>query len=108
MVKNKFIYISFFLVPCIAGILLLDLAGVFNYGDIPFVLAFILYGLFVIIQRSSSNVTFRIALTLLLYVCLSYIPSGASQITERFGEWFYLSFFFGLAQYIVETWDNKL
>lgn len=106
MRKNKFIYISYFLATCIAVILLLDLAGVFRYGDLPFVMAYSLYCLFVYIQKSASKVTFSIAIVLLGYMALSYIPAGASQVTERFGEWFYLFFLFGLIQYVKEVWKG--
>lgn len=101
--RNKLIFPSLFLIPVIAGIILVDLAGTFNYSDLPFLFAFVVYIVFVLIQRSQSKLTFSITMLLLIYTGLSYIPTGPSVITERFGEWFYLFFFFGLVQYIKEV-----
>jgi hypothetical protein len=105
--KRSLIYLSLFLFPMIAGVVLLDLAGSLNYSDIPFLLTFSLYGIFIIIQRSHSNLTFRLAIFLLMYAGLSYIPVGAARTTERISEWFYLFFVFGLMQYMKEIWFPK-
>ena len=106
--RNKFaILFSFALIPIIFGILFVDLAGTFSYSDVPFVLAFVIYILFVIIQRSSSRGTFIMTLYLLILMGLSYVKTGPGAITERFGEWFYLFFVFGLIQYAKEAWTNK-
>lgn len=106
--RNKFtILFSLALVPLIFGILFADLAGTFSYSDLPFVLAFVIYILFVVIQRSSSRGTFIMTLYLLILMGLSYVQTGPSAITERLGEWFYLFFAFGLVQYIKEAWINK-
>lgn len=85
----------------------MDLATTFSYSDLPFVLAFVMYILFVVIQRSSSRGTFIMVLYLLILMGLSYVKTGPGAITERFGEWFYLFFVFGLIQYIKEAWTNK-
>jgi hypothetical protein len=95
------------LVPAIAGILFMDLAGAFNYTDFPFLIAFVIYAVFVFIQRVQSKATFSVALLLLIYMGLSYIPAGASPTTERFGEWFYLFLVFGLIQYFIEIFHGK-
>jgi hypothetical protein len=100
--KNSLILLSLFLFPMIAGVVLFDLAGGFNFSDLPFLLAFLLYGIFVLFQRSGSKVAFGLALLFLIYTGLSYVPAGTARTTERFGEWFYLFFVFGLIQYAVE------
>lgn len=104
---NRFILPSLFLVPIVAGIIFLDLGGAFNYTDAPFLIAFIIYIIFVMVQRLQSKPTFTVALLFLIYTGLSYIPTGASRVTERFGEWFYLFFLLGLIQYTWEVWHNK-
>lgn len=101
--KSRLIFLSLFIFPVIAGIVLSDLAGSFQYSDIPFLLVFSLYIMFVIIQRSQSVLTFKLSLAFLIYMGLSYIPVGAAGTTERIGEWFYLLFVFGLVQYAKET-----
>lgn len=107
MKGNKIIILlSLSLVPLMVVVLTLDLADVFNYSDLPFFLMFLIYSFIVLIQRSSSKMSFFLALILLSYMALSYIPSGASATTERFGEWFYLFFVFGLIQYIKETLES--
>lgn len=106
--RNKFVILfSLALVPLIFGILFVDLAGTFSYSDLPFVLAFAIYILFVVIQRSSSRATFVMTLYLLILMGLSYVQTGPDAITERFGEWFYLFLAFGLVQYTKELWTNK-
>ncbi len=97
------IVFSLFLISLTIAVVYADVAGTFSYSDIPFVLAFSLYMLFVVIQKSSCRASFLMALFLLLVVGLSYIPTGPSVVTERFGEWFYLFFVFGLIQYFKET-----
>jgi hypothetical protein len=84
----------------------MDLAGTFNYSDLPFLFAFTIYIIFVLIQRTQSKAAFIVALLLLIYTGLSYLPTGASPTTERFGEWLYLFFVFGLIQYGKETLVN--
>ncbi|EKD67865.1 MAG: hypothetical protein ACD_48C00176G0001 [uncultured bacterium] len=105
--RNKLIFPSLFLIPAIAGILCMDLAGIFNYTDNPFFFVFAVYVIFVFIQRSQSRFTFSIAMLLLIYMGLSYIPAAASRATERFGEWFYLFFVFGLIQYGREIYIRR-
>lgn len=102
--RNKIIFPSLFLVPLVAGIIFLDLAGTFNYSDLPFLFAFVIYFVFVFIQRVQSKATFSVALLLLIYMGLSYIPAGPSRVTERFGEWFFLFFVYGLIQYVKDIW----
>jgi hypothetical protein len=105
--SKKILLFSYSLIFALAVVLAIDLAGMFSYSDAPFVIAFMLYGLFVVIQKVSSKMTFFIAVILLFYMGLSYIPTGSSVATERFGEWFFLSFAFGLAQYIKESWSER-
>lgn len=107
--RNKFaILFSLALIPLIFGILFVDLAGTFSYSDLPFVFAFSVYMLFVFIQGSTSKATFIMTLYLLIIMGLSYVQTGPGVITERFGEWFYLFFVFGLVQYTKEAWTNKI
>ena len=108
MRRNKYIILfSLCLIVVMAAILFLDLAGVFGYSDLPFLLAFFVYAIFIIIQRSTSRLSFGVALLMLLYMGLSYIPTATSRTTERFGEWFYLFFFFGMLQYCRELWRTR-
>lgn len=100
--RHRLIFPSLVLIPVIAGVLFADIAVAFNYSDLPFLIAFVIYTVFILIQRSRSSLTFSIAMLLLIYMGLSYIPTGASRVTERFGEWFYLFFLFGLIQYAIE------
>lgn len=100
---NRIILMSLFIIPLIFGVVFVDLAGVFSFSDMPFAIAFILYILFVIIQHPKSNVSFTLALSLLIWMGLSYIPTGAGIVTERIGEWFYLFLVFGLVQSARET-----
>lgn len=92
------------LLPIIFVVITLDLIGFFNYGDLPFLVGFTLYVLFVVTEHSGSRMTLCIALFLLLWMGLSYIPTGAGKVTERVGEWFYLFFVFGLVQYLRDAY----
>lgn len=56
------IILSFLLVPIIIGIYSVDLLGNFNFADKAFVIALLVYILFIFIQRSSSSVTFVLSL----------------------------------------------
>jgi len=104
MLRHKLVIIgSFLLIPVIAGIALLDLAGIFSFTDFPFLLALLLLFLFIFIQKSTSRVTFIVALYFLILMGLSYIPTSTSLITERLGEWFYLFFFISIIQYLMEV-----
>lgn len=104
MKLNKvFIGISLLIIPVLFGIFFADLSGIFDYTDTPFGLAFLLYGVFIQIQREKSRITFVFALFFLILMGLSYVPTGAGKITERMGEWFYLFFVFGLVQYVREA-----
>jgi predicted membrane channel-forming protein YqfA (hemolysin III family) len=85
-----------------------DLAGTFNFSDIPFAIVFLLYILFIIIQRTNSKAAFLVSLLFFILMGLSYIPTATGKITERLGEWFYLFFVFGLVQYTSESWRPKL
>ena len=102
-----FILCSYALIPILFGLIFLDLSGVFNFSDIPFVTAFLLYMLFLMIQKGSSKLSFIMALFFLVFMGLSYIPTGPGRITERIGEWFYLFFVCGLIQYAKEAWQEK-
>jgi hypothetical protein len=104
MKNHKYlILISYVLLLTIFGLVFFDLAGAFSYSDMPFLIAFSLYFLFLFIQKNTSKISFVTVLFLLVFMGLSYIPTGAGRITERIGEWFYLFFVFGLVQYIRET-----
>jgi len=105
--KNKLIFPSLFLMPIMACVLFVDLAGTFNYGDISFAIVFALYIIFIAIQHAKSKTTFVIAFLFLIWMGLSYLPTGAGQVTERFGEWFYLFFLFGIVQYTYEVLRRK-
>lgn len=87
--------------------LLADLAGFFNYTDLPFVIAFLFYFLFLYIQKGTSKISFGMALCFLIFMGLSYIPTGAGRITERMGEWLYLFLVAGLIQYTQEAWKSE-
>lgn len=105
MKKSKpLILLSLFTLFLIAIVVFADLAEVFRYSDLPFFIAFFLYGIVTLIQLSSSRTSFILSLLFLLYTGLSYIPTGPSRTTERFAEWFYLFFVFGLVQYGREVW----
>ncbi len=96
--------ISLFLIPLIIGVVFVDLSGTFSYSDLPFAIAFLLYITFVFLQRAKSRTAFIMSLFFLAWMGLSYVPTGASVLTERIGEWFYLFFVFGLIQYNKEVW----
>jgi len=74
------------------------MGGGFNYSDIPFVFVLIFYVLYVFFQRAGSRMTFALALFFLVWMGLSYVPTGAGRVTERIGEWFYLFFLFAIIQ----------
>lgn len=97
---------SFILIAMLAGIIEVDLLGVFDYSDIPFLLVIVLYVGILYIQRASSKLSFILSLSCLVFMELSYIPTGASRVTERFGEWFYLFFVFGLIHYMKEVFST--
>lgn len=99
--------ISLVIIPLTAGVVFADLAGLFSYSDTPFAVAFLLYTVFLIVQHTKSKTTFNFAFFLLIWMVLSYIPTGAGRITERIGEWFFLFFVFGLVQYTKEAWSIK-
>jgi len=107
MERNKQrILFSLILLFLVFVILFVDLTGFFNYSDVPFLIGFSLYFLFLFIQKVTGKVSFVMALFLLLYMGISYIPTGAGRITERIGEWFYLFFVAGLIQYTKEAWTK--
>lgn len=108
MKNRKYLLLfSYFLLFTIFGMLFLDLAGVFSYTDLPFLISFFLYFLFLVIQKATSKTSFVIAIFLLVYMGLSYIPTGAGRVTERIGEWFYLFLVVGLIQYTNEAWTQE-
>ena len=88
-------------------IVFLDLAGTFSFSDIPFIVVFVLYFIFRLIQNSPSKVSFVITIYFLMAMGLSYIKTGPGSITERMGEWFYLFFIVGLIQYLREIKKNE-
>lgn len=96
------ILLSFALIPLTASIVFGDLAGAFSYSDLPFVIAFVLYGIFHISQKIRSKTTFAISLFFLIWMGFSYIPTGAGVVTERIGEWLFLFFVYGLVQIHLE------
>lgn len=102
MHHKAIIIFSFFLVPILFGIFFMDLGGIFNYSDLPFFIVFLLYFLFLFLQKGRSVISFSIVLFLLIYMGLSYIPTGGGKITERIGEWFFLFLFIGVLQQGVE------
>jgi len=95
---------TLFFIPLIFAIVFADLAGVFSYTDMPFFLVFLLFIAYVITQKSTSKAAFLFSLFFLVWMWLSYIPTGAGKVTERIGEWFYLFFVFGLIQYGYEVY----
>ena len=96
---------SLCLIFIIAGIVLLDLAGTFSFSDLPFVLVFSVFFVFMLIQSGKSKVSIVISLYFLITMGLSYIQTGTSVITERLGEWFYLFFLVGILEYLKEAWS---
>ena len=103
---NKLIFPSLLIIPFMFGIIFIDLVGTFFFSDVPFALVLALYLIFVLIQRAKSRTTFVFVLFFIIWMGLSYIPTGAGQTTERVGEWFYLFFVFGLIQYAIESWKK--
>lgn len=96
---NRFLIIgSLFCIFLIFCIVFIDLAGVFNYSDLPFVLSMLLYIVFFLIQKASGKTLFVLALYFLIIMGLSYIKTGPSLISERLGEWFYIFFLAGIMQ----------
>jgi hypothetical protein len=101
MGKSKYAILFSFLIFFIIFLTIYsDFGGFFNYSDAPFMIVFFLYVLFLFIQKGTGKISFGIALFILVFMGLSYIPTGASFITERIGEWFYLFFSMGLIQSI--------
>lgn len=108
MGKNKHLVLFSFLLGFVfMGIVFADLAGIFSFSDQAFLYGFLVYGIVVLMQRTTSKLSFFIVLSLLLWMGLSYIPTGPGKITERIGEWFYLFFLFGLLQYTHEAWSKS-
>lgn len=107
MKRSKYILFSFFVLLMVFLTIIADFAGFFNYSDVPFVIAFLFYFLFLFIQKGTSKISFGIVLCFLVFMGLSYIPTGAGRITERMGEWFYLFFVVGLIQYVKEAWCGQ-
>jgi 2-polyprenyl-3-methyl-5-hydroxy-6-metoxy-1,4-benzoquinol methylase len=102
MKKNKTILLSFFLLALVLVVIFADVAGAFGFRDISFMLALVGYILFISLQKVKSRATFTFSLFFLVWMCLSYIPTGASMITERIGEWFYIFFLLALTQSVME------
>ena len=105
--NRMFITLSMFIIPLIFGIVFIDLAGTFSYSDFAFGLALLLYAIFLFIQRSTSRATFLLAIFFLIWMGLSYVPTGAGTVTERIGEWFYIFYVVGLIQYLKEVYESK-
>lgn len=107
MKRSKWlIFVSFVIILSIFGIVFLDLADVFSFSDLPFLLILVLYCLFVLIQRCSSRSGFLISLYFLICMGLSNSTTGASRITERMGEWFYIFFLIALVHFTKDAWKN--
>ena len=105
MKNHKYLILfSYVLLLTIFGIVFLDFAGVFNYSDDPFFIAFFLYALFIFIQKGTSRLSFIITIYFLTLMGLSYVPTGPGRVTERIGEWFYLFFVCGLIHNAEEAW----
>ncbi len=105
--RSGLIFFSLFLLLAIPAVVFMDIAGTFSFTDRAFLFGFSVYALFVLIQKTGSRASFGISFTLLFWMGLSYIPTGASIVTERIGEWFFLFFLFGLIQYTKEVWFLK-
>jgi hypothetical protein len=99
----------------IAPILILSMIAIFfsdlmykfgNY-DTPYLFVFTLYTIWILIFRFTSRLTFFIVLTLVVCMSVSYVQNGSIRLTERIGEWLYLFFLFGLAQYFKEIFHEK-
>ncbi len=106
--KNTYLTVgSYVILPAIFILIFIDLAGAFLYNDVPFLLALILYGMFTVVHRSSSRLTLMLAVFILVWMGLSYVPTGAGTVTERIGEWFYIFCAAGLIQYLKEVYESK-
>jgi hypothetical protein len=105
--NNKIIMSSLFCIALFFGVVMADLASMFSYSDVPFVIGIVCYLVFVYIQRASSQSVFTLALFFLLWMGASYVPTGPSKITERIGEWFYIFFALGITQSIVSVLKRK-
>ncbi|MBU2544293.1 hypothetical protein KJ618_02385 [Patescibacteria group bacterium] len=104
MKRNKFIILfSYFLFLVMVGVVFADLGSAFSFSDLPFVLVFSVFFVFMIIQRGTSKIVFVSASYFLITMGLSYVRTGSSVITERLGEWFYLFFLVGILQYTKEA-----
>lgn len=83
----------------IIPIVFADIAAFFSYSDAPFILGFL-----IALKTIGRKTAFVFSFFLLLWMGFSYIPTGASAVTERIGEWFYLFFVYGLIQYAYEMY----
>ncbi len=107
-VNNRIIIpVSLFLIAAMIGIVVMDLLYKFGNYDTPFMLEFVLYLLYTFLRRSTSKLTFIVVILFIVSMGISYITAGSTRLTERFGEWFYLYFIFGLIQYGREFWLTK-
>lgn len=107
MTKRNAVLLLSALLPCIIAILIgADLMGKFGNSDTAFAAAMSLYILYTFRKRLPSSVTFSIVILFVIGMGISYMMQGSERLTERFGEWFYLFFLFGLVQYFYETWNN--
>lgn len=84
-----------------------DLNYQFGNYDTPFLWAFSVYFLWVLIFRITSRVTFFIILVLVVGMGISFVQNGSIRFTERIGEWLYLFFIFGLIQYFREVFHER-
>jgi len=95
--------IIFFVLLCIiVGIIAADLFYTFGNYDTPFVIAFSIYVLSVMVRRVSSRTAFTIALFFVVLMSYFYMRQGSVRLSERLGEWFYLFFISGLIHYGLE------
>lgn len=100
MVKTS----ALLLLSVVVGIIVADLFGRFGISDLPFILAFGAYTVLIILRRIHHGATIAVASLFVALMGASYIIQGASGLTERMGEWFYLFFIFSLIQYAKEAW----
>jgi hypothetical protein len=97
------ILFSFFIIFLIFAVVYADVGGWFGFADVSFAIVLFLYVLYVYIQNTKSSTTFAFSLFFLVWMGLSYAPTGAGIVTERIGEWFYIFFLLACVQSVIDS-----
>lgn len=108
MKRSKLIILfSFFILLLVFVTVVIDLGSFFGYTDIAFLIAFMLYFLFLFIQKASGKMSYGIAFYYLVLAGMSFIFKGNAFMTDRLVVWFYLFFLLASIQSLFELNKDK-